>query len=503
MVASSKSSESGSNAIYWFRQDLRLSDNPALVKSIEWAKTHGGTVIPVYIWAPDEEGEWPPGGASRVWLHHSLSALQNDLQKQGSELYFFEGSSSESFLHKLCEIEKAGAVFWNRRYEPAVIERDKQIKAGLKEKGIVVETFNGALLQEPWQLSTKEGKPYQVFTPFWKTCLAQLDLDPPLKRPAALPSAQQLCKSASPVPLETLQLLPKIHWDSGIVETWKIGEKAAHNQLKIFLHASLEDYPDDRNRPDYEGVSRLSPHLHFGEISPRQVWYAVKDKVNGQSTQKTVRAAGSYLRELGWREFSHHLLYHFPETPVQPLRAEFRHFPWENSSDQLKAWQKGLTGYPIVDAGMRELWHTGIMHNRVRMIAASFLIKDLRLSWVAGARWFWDTLIDADLAQNTMGWQWTAGCGADAAPYFRVFNPVLQGEKFDPDGDYVRKWVPELKNLSPKDIHKPWLANQVTLQEAGVVLGKDYPRPLVDHAEARQKALAAFQHLKELRVTSK
>lgn len=486
------------SAIFWFRQDLRLSDNPGLTAALAWAKAHGGTVLPTYIWAPDEEGDWPPGAATRVWLHHSLTALADSLRALGSDLIVLDAREQEqgTILQVLLQVAQecgAGAVFWNRRYEPAVIARDKEIKSTLKENGLHVETTNGSLLMEPWQVQTKEGKPYQVFTPFWRACLAQLEIsnEQPLTSPKALPKTKKP-KAASSI--EDLQLLPTIPWDKGIVETWKAGEASALNQLAKFINSGLEEYQDMRNRPDIEGVSRMSPHLHFGEISPRQIWYAVNKKT---ASQKEARAAAfSYLREVGWREFSHHLLYHFPATTTEPLRAEFKFFPWESNQEALQAWQKGMTGYPMVDAGMRELWHTGIMHNRVRMVVASFLVKHLRLPWVAGARWFWDTLVDADLAQNTMGWQWTAGCGADAAPYFRVFNPILQGEKFDPDGEYVRKWIPELAKIKSKNIHCPWTA-PLELAAAGITLGKDYPLPIVEHAEARQMALAAFQTIKE------
>ncbi len=486
-------------AIFWFRQDLRLSDNPGFKAALEWAEAHGGTVVPVYIWAPGEEGDWPPGGATQVWLHHSLSALKQSLESLGSGLIVSNavGTSkpltSELILLQIAQESGAGAVFWNRRYEPFAIERDKEIKSTLKNTGLHVETSNGSLLIEPWQVRTKEGKPYQVFGPFWRSCLAQLEInnDLPVAAPRKLPPLTKIPKAASTI--EELNLLPTIPWHTGIVNTWKAGEASALEQLQKFIKSGLGEYQSMRNRPDIEGVSRMSPHLHFGEISPRQIWYAVKKKA---AHDKDLRAAAlSYLREVGWREFSHHLLYHFPATVTEPLRPEFRSFPWESDKEALQAWQKGLTGYPMVDAGMRELWHTGIMHNRVRMIVASFLVKDLRLPWLDGARWFWDTLVDADLAQNTMGWQWTAGCGADAAPYFRVFNPVLQGEKFDPDGEYVRHWVPELAKIKSKNIHRPWSA-PLELAAAGVTLGQDYPHPIVDHAEARQLALAAFQVIK-------
>ena len=427
-----------------------------------------------------------------------------------------------SILQALAKETSAQAIYWNRRYEPAIIERDKEIKAHLKSDGLTVETFNGALLMEPWEIQTKEGRPYQVFTPFWRALQGLYKAEKPLPKPRKMTLPKELEKlidaaegapdratktstAIKPVALKDLQLLPKIDWDTGIKETWPPGEEGALKQLKKFRSNVITRYKEDRNMPELEGVSRMSPHLHFGEISPRTIWHEVRTdlEVSGaKPNSKAVEAGASYLREIAWREFSHHLIYHFPYSTDEPLRHQFDRFPWAQDSKGFKAWSKGLTGYPIVDAGMRELWHTGIMHNRVRMIAASFLVKDLLIPWQDGARWFWDTLVDADLAQNTMGWQWTAGCGADSAPYFRIFNPVLQGEKFDPDGAYVRKWVPELKNVSSKWIHKPWLAPPLELASGQVTLGEDYPKPIVDHGVARDRALAAFKELKEANAKS-
>jgi len=508
-----KSDSAAAPTIVWFRQDLRLADNPALHQAAE----RGGAVIPIFIWAPEEEKPWSPGGASKVWLHFSLKALAQDLESIGSRLLIFEHADSLEVLQELCQKTGADSVYWNRRYEPNVIERDKKIKASLKESGLDVQTFNGSLLIEPWEILTKESKPYQVFTPFWRACQmrlqGELHQNPPLPRPKKLPFDERLLSSPThgknhaekskksqtveSVDLDSLALLPTIHWDTGIRKSWTIGEKGALNQLYKFMQKPMVDYKEGRDKPELEGVSRMSPHLHFGEISPRTIWHLVQAQVAETKHQpKLKEAAQSYLRELGWREFSHHLLYHFPRTCEEPLRPAFKHFPWAKNKKGYKAWTKGLTGYPIVDAGMRELWHTGIMHNRVRMIAASFLIKDLLIPWQDGANWFWDTLIDADLAQNTLGWQWTAGCGADAAPYFRIFNPILQGEKFDPDGNYVRRWVPELAKIKDKWIHKPWMAPPLELAAAGVTLGEDYPSPIVDHSTARDRALSAFQELK-------
>ena len=513
------------SAVFWFRQDLRLADNPGLIAAVNWAAENHGDVIPIYIWAPGEEGIWPPGGATKVWLNQSLKALAAEIAKLGSRLRIFEagskasGKSSLSILQALVQELDVSAVFWNRRYEPSAIARDQAIELTLTASGLVVETFNSALLLEPWQVATKEGKPYQVFTPYWRSCLKQIqvELEPPLKAPKRIApiemapeklasqnlASTKIDKLGFEYSLEELHLLPNTKWEKGITAAWIPGEKGALKQLDKFLKNGLDDYSEMRNRPDREGVSRMSHHLHFGEISPRSLWFMVNEKAGHCQNEKSKVAALSYLRELGWREFAHHLLYYFPQTPTEPLRSDFKLFPWEKNPPAFKAWQKGLTGYPIVDAGMRELWHTGIMHNRVRMIVASFLVKDLRLPWLTGAEWFWHTLIDADLAQNTMGWQWSSGCGADAAPYFRVFNPILQGEKFDPDGTYVRQWVPELVNMKSKYIHKPWEAPPLELIAAGVTLGENYPLPIVEHGEARNLALAAFQKLKESRVRVK
>jgi deoxyribodipyrimidine photo-lyase len=475
--------------IVWFRQDLRIADQPALRRAVD-----RGEVIPVYIWAPDEEGDWRPGGASRWWLHHSLASLDQQLRACGTKLVLRRGPTQQA-LDELIAATGATAVYWNRRYEPAAIERDKQVKASLLSRGILAESFNGSLLHEPWTIATKQSEPYQVFTPFWKACLAADASREVLPAPREIPSPLKLPRS---LPLDELELLPRISWDAGFYEAWDVGSSAAEGRLRRFVSERIADYHEDRDRVDIDGSSRLSPHLHFGEISPRQVWRAV-EKDSGHSTSRSQpfgKGAEVFLKELGWREFAYHLLYHFPATTNEPLRQQFRSFPWRRSEVDLRAWQRGETGYPIVDAAMRQLWATGYLPNRTRMIVASFLTKDLRLPWLKGAEWFWDTLVDADLANNTLGWQWTAGCGADAAPYFRVFNPVLQAEKADPQGDYIRRWVPELAKLPTKWIREPWQAPAETLAAAGVELGRNYPRPMVDHHEARDAALAAYERIK-------
>lgn len=464
--------------IVWLRQDLRLADNPALYE----ASRRGAPVIPLYIFAPGEEGEWPSGAASRYWLHHSLASLGEDLQKKNSRLILRTGKSLEVLLSLVRETG-AQTVFWNRRYEPAAIQRDQSIEKELKAEGLEVRTFNASLLFEPWEVMTSQSTPYRVFTPYWRACLANLEPAAPLPPPRTLGMPARWPTSPS---LGELHLEPRIDWAGGIRETWAFGEPGAKKQLEAFLKKGISNYDQNRDFPGIKGISRLSPYLHHGEISPRQVWYAVK---------ATPHAGEGYLRQLVWREFAHHLLYHFPETPQEPLHPGFSAFPWKRNRNWLTAWQKGKTGYPIVDAGMRELWTTGWMHNRVRMVVASFLVKDLLIPWQEGAKWFWDTLVDADLANNTFGWQWCAGCGADAAPYFRIFNPVTQGERFDPEGSYVRRWVPELAKLPQKWLHRPWLASASVLTEAGITLGKTYPHPLVDHAQARIKALDAYQSM--------
>ncbi len=479
-------------AIVWFRQDLRLSDHPALAAALN----RGGPVVPVFIWAPEEEGAWPPGAASKWWLHHSLLALQDDLKRAGSRLVLRIGPSLDTLRQLLAETG-AGAVYWNRRYEPAARERDGHAKQALRDAGLEAESFNAALLHEPWTIQNKSGKPFQVFTPFWRHCLSLPEPPPPLPPVTRLTSPARWPASAR---LEQLGLLPERDWAGGLRESWQPGAAQARAQLEHFLQDGFARYADGRNRPDLPGTSQLSPHLHFGEISPRQIWHALRTKAEAERAADRGWAAwrkSQFLAELGWREFAHHLIYHFPYTDTEPLRPEFARFPWRHNPEGLRAWQRGQTGYPIVDAGMRQLWATGWMHNRVRMVVASFLVKDLLLPWQQGARWFWDTLVDADLAQNTLGWQWTAGCGADAAPFFRIFNPTAQGEKFDPDGTYVRRWVPELAALPNRWIHQPHAAPEEILDRAGVRLGTTYPKPIVSHVIAREIALEAFARLKQ------
>ena len=475
--------------IFWFRQDLRLEDNPGL----RAACASGRPLLAVYILDDETPGAWRMGGAARWWLHHSLKALGRELDKHGQRLLLRSGKAAEIVM-RLVEATGAPAVYWNRCYEPYARQRDEQLKKQLKARGVEVRSFNASLLYEPWEILTDQGTPFRVYTAFWKR--AQTRGQAPRSETAPRISANRPAVKSER--LESWGLLPhKPNWAAGFEPLWRPGEQGAQQRLEQFLREAANDYREARDFPAQAKTSRLSPHLHFGEIGPRQIWHAVQEAVEQGQVQKA--AAAKFLAELGWREFSYHLLYHFPSLPEEPLRPEFAHFPWRKSEQDLKRWQHGETGYPLVDAGMRELWRTGWMHNRVRMVVASFLVKDLLLAWQLGEAWFWDTLVDADLANNAASWQWVAGCGADAAPYFRIFNPVLQGEKFDPDGEYVRQWVPELAALPPEYIHKPWEAPREALEKAGVVLGKTYPQPMVDHAIARQRALEAFAQLKELR----
>ena len=421
-------------------------------------------VIPVFIWAPEEEGDWPPGAASRWWLGRSLAKLSTELENRGSRLIVRRGPTAEA-LGRLVAESGADAIFWNRRYEPAAVARDGPLKLKLRERGLLAESFNGSLLFEPWTIRNQNGQPFQVFTAFWRACQSRLTAPSSKDAPRRLLSPEKWPHSLG---LAELGLEPVVDWASGFREVWQPGESGAARQLKGFLADRLAAYPVNRERPGVVGTSRLSPHLHFGEISPGQVWRAVLGMMNEKPA-----ACQAFLRQLGWREFAYYLLHHHPESPREALRKEFAAFPWRMDPERFKAWRQGRTGYPLVDAGMRELWRTGWMHNRVRMVAASFLVKHLLISWQDGAAWFWDTLVDADLANNTLGWQWVAGCGADAAPYFRIFNPSIQAKKFDSRGEYLRRWVPEMES------------------------GDGYPDPIVDHKQARDRALEALTSIRK------
>lgn len=458
------------------------------------AKRRGGVVVPVFIWAPEEEAPWEPGAASRWWLHHSLERLDRALRERGSRLVIRRGPTLET-LRELVGETGAEAVYWNRRYEPVVRARDGRIKEALRAEGLTVESANAGLLHEPWTIQNRSDKPFQVFTPFWRHCLGLGEPSEPLPTPGLLPAPRSWPRGEA---LEGLGLRPTVAWDGGLAEEWEPGEAGGGRRLDAFVEGRVFDYGEARNRPDRPGTSRLSPHLHFGEVSPRQVWWAVRKAAEQGKVEEKVWRNGQFLAEVGWREFAHHLLYHFPHTPERPLREEFERFPWRtDAAEVVRAWTRGRTGYALVDAGMRELWTTGWMHNRVRMVVGSFLVKNLLVSWQEGARWFWDTLVDADLASNTLGWQWVSGCGADAAPYFRVFNPVRQGEVHDPEGEYIRRWVPELGRLRAPEVHDPGSAGVEVLRAAGVTLGVQYPHPIVSATATRMAALSAYHGMRQ------
>jgi len=464
----------------WFRRDLRLSDHPALMAAVE----SGRPILPVYVLDGEDPANTtrPLGGAARWWLHGSLAALAAALGARGSRLILRRGPVLRA-LSDLATETGADSVFWTRHAGAD----EKSLADALAERGIQARRFRGTLLFEPEGVRTKQGTPFRVFTPFWKHLQTLEPPARPLPAPARIPAPETWPATEA---LADWALRPtRPDWAGGLRATWTPGEAAARARLVAFLDDGAAGYAEGRDRLAAEATSRLSPHLRFGEISPRTIWHAVRDR-------PWDRGAESFLREVGWREFCHHLLHQAPDMTDRPLQAAFARFPWCDDPDGLAAWQKGLTGYPVVDAGMRQLWHTGWMHNRARMIVGSFLIKDLLIDWRAGERWFWDTLVDACPANNPAGWQWVGGCGADAAPYFRVFNPVLQGEKFDPDGAYVRAWVPELARLPDRWLHRPWEAGPLALREAGVRLGETYPQPLVDHAAARDRALAALAEIK-------
>ena len=464
-------------AIHWFRQDLRITDNPSLETAAEF-----DAVLPIYILDDENSQEFKMGSASRWWLHNSLQSLNESLDGKLS-IY---SQNPEIVIQELLKKYEVKAVFWNRCYEPWRIDRDIDIKAYLDDKNIENKSFNSHLLWEPWEISKDDGTPYRVFTPYYKK--GCLNAEEP-RLPSKNLKIDTIFYDQDCEQIDTLDLLPRINWYSQIQEAWKPGEEGAQKRLDQFLEQGLLDYKEGRNFPFKENVSRLSPHLHFGEISPNEVWYQAKTKESVSGIQKSLE---HFLSELGWREFSYYLLYHFPSLPKQNFQPKFNKFPWIKNESFLESWQKGETGYPIVDAGMRELWQTGYMHNRLRMVVGSFLVKNLLIDWREGEDWFWDCLVDADLASNSAGWQWVAGSGADAAPYFRIFNPVTQGLKFDPEGEYTKKYVPELKLLPNKFLFSPWEAPKEILEKAGIELGKDYPEPIVDLKYSRELALEAF-----------
>jgi len=454
-------------AIVWFRRDLRLADHPALHAAVA---AHD-RVLALYVHAPEEEGEWAPGAASRWWLHRSLEALDASLRAHRGRLHVVRGGSLEA-LRATIAATKAGSVYFNRLHEPHLVERDAAVRHALEADGVTVRSFNASLWCEPGELTNKQGEPYRVFTPFWRNLRPRIDDRTPLP----VPPGMSFGRLDGGVDIAELGLLPGIDWTRGFAD-WMPGERGAREMLGLFADDALGHYAEGRDLPARHGTSRLSPHLHWGEISPVQIHAALRSH----------RGIEPFLRQLGWREFAQHLLYHFPETPKENFNPAFDGFRWaKRDPHALRRWQEGRTGIPIVDAGMRELWATGWMHNRVRMLVASLLTKNLRQHWVLGEQWFWDTLVDADLANNALGWQWVAGSGADAAPYFRIFNPVTQSEKFDPDGEYIRRWVPELAGAPGRLVHAPW-EDPSFLERSG------YPPPLVDLKTSRENALTAYR----------
>ncbi|MEN3952109.1 deoxyribodipyrimidine photo-lyase [Iodidimonas sp. SYSU 1G8] len=466
--------------ILWFRSDLRLADHPALMAA---ART-GRPVIPVFV-LDEGNRHAAPGAASRWWLHHSLTQLSGALGALASRLVLRRGNAAR-IMPDLLRETGAGGIVASASHEP----RQRAVERLLTDAGVPLRLFAGNHLFPPGTILNGSGAPYRVFTPFYKACLNAPPPAAPLDAPAAIAAPGEWPGSDR---LEDWDLLPRApDWAGGLRETWTPGEAGAAARLEAFLDRAAPAYDTARDLPAQPGTSRLSPHLHFGEISARQVWHAATHHPDAGST-----GMATFLREIGWREFSCHLLHHCPEMTHRPLRAEFENFPWRDDPAGLRAWQRGETGYPIVDAGMRELWHTGFMHNRVRMIAASFLVKDLRIDWRRGAAWFLDTLVDADTAANSSNWQWVAGCGTDAAPYFRVFNPALQARKFDPEGGYIRRWVPELGNVPAAHVAEPWSMMAYDREAIGLRLGQTYPHRIVDHGEARKAALAALGEMNE------
>ncbi len=469
--------------LVWYTRDLRTDDHPALA-----AASKRGAVVPVFVFDPDEGGAWSPGGATRWWLHESVRALAESFEQLGSPLVIRRGDPAKE-LALVAKAIGADALMFTESIEPHAQRTDDAVEHALAKAGLQVERFPANLIWPIGSVLTKNAEPYQVFSPFWRAGVASGAPDRPVPAPRKL---ERTAKPAESLSLDALGLLPEIDWAAGMRERWTPGEAGARSLFKNFIARRIDNYHTDRDRLDIPGWSAMSAHIHFGEISVRRIWHTLAAEPGWEKD----KGREHYLREVGWREFAQHLLNHFPHTTDKPLREYFNNFPWSDNQSHLRAWQRGTTGYPVVDAAMRNLWAEGWMPNRARMIVASFLCKHLLIPWQRGAEWFWDTLVDADLGSNTLGWQWTAGCGADAAPYFRIFNPISQGEKFDPEGDYVRRWVPELARLQAPSIHKPWEAAPIELSAAGVVLGENYPFPIVEHSAARDKALAAFERLR-------
>ncbi len=476
--------------IHWFRRDLRLAHNPALA----WIEAQQASLLPCYIHAPEEEAPWPPGAASRWWLHHSLTALASDLAAHGVALQSRRAASSALSLLELCRASGASTVTANRRYEPTLAARDRQVAAQLAHHGITLQLFDDGILCPPGELLNRQQRPYRVFTPFAAT-LRQRLITPPATAPAAASRSEQRVALAATAEAEiaALHLLDPHPWHQRLQHHWRPGETSATAALQRFLESALGDYPAAREIPASPGTSRLSPHLHFGELALSQILTPLLPLLGGEGGAAAAAGAERFYLQLAWREFARHLLHHYPDSDQKPLNPRFHTGTlWHHQPAALTAWQRGRSGIALVDAGMAELWESGWMHNRVRMVVGSLLTKNLAIHWLEGARWFWDTLVDADLASNSMGWQWIQGSGADAAPYFRIFNPVRQGERFDPEGEYVRHWIPELQRLPTRHIHAPWQATGEELRQAGIRLGRDYPQPIVDLADSRKQALDAY-----------
>jgi deoxyribodipyrimidine photo-lyase len=475
-------------SIVWFRDDLRIGDNPALHAALD----RGEPVVFVYVLDDVSPGIRPLGGASRWWLHYSLDRLSQTIEAIGGRLVLREGAAG-SVIQDVAAEAGAGAVYWNRRYGGAEREVDAGLKSWGTEAGLEMRSFGASVLFEPWTIRNGSGDPFKVFTPFWRACLSEPEPRKPLTGPASVDGYAGRLRSE---PLDGLRLLPTHpDWAGGLRDDNDPGEHAAAARLEAFVSEDLEVYAGDRDQPASYGTSRLSPHLRWGEVSPHQVWHRIQQR-RGTSARYD-ESASKFLAEIGWREFSYSLLYSHPDLASRNLNPRFDAFDWNAAEGgALRAWQRGRTGFPLVDAGMRALWQTGNLHNRVRMVVASFLIKNLRIDWREGEAWFWDTLVDADPANNAASWQWVAGSGADAAPFFRVFNPVLQSRKFDPSGDYIREFVPELRHLSTTDIHEPWAARGDLVDAALGGSVDEYPAPIVDLAHSRREALAAYDRIK-------
>ncbi|NEK97328.1 cryptochrome/photolyase family protein [Bacillus mobilis] len=469
--------------IVMFQKDFRLYDNPALFEA-----TQSGEVVPVYV----HDETFSMGSASKWWLHHAIIDVQKQLEALGSTLIIRKGNTQEEILSL---IEQLGitAVYWNICYDPDRLQSNQKMKMMLERKGIICKKFNSHLLLEPWIIKKKDNTEYKVFTPFYNAFQKQV-IPKPISKVQRIKGGNSLPASLS---VSELHLLPTIRWTSHIESMWEPTEEGAYKTCKKFFSSKLASYSEGRDFPNQNAHSMLAPYLSFGQISVRWMYHYLINKSTERQCSLFEKQVNSFIRQLIWREFSYYLLYHYPFTVYKPLNKSFEHFPWNNEEELLTVWQKGETGYPFIDAGMRELWQTGFMHNRARMAVSSFLVKHLLIPWQEGAKWFMDTLLDADIANNTMGWQWVAGSGADASPYFRIFNPITQGEKFDKDGEYIRKWVPELRDMPNKYIHKPWEAPEHMLQKANITLGHTYPLPVVDHKAARERALCAYKSMKE------